>query len=114
MKYLVISKLIYMDIKRILELNDSEIKIIKLLKKKSYTSEQLSSVLNKDISTVNRYLNDLLRKRLIYKISKCCTPQRGRYFVYFLNSNREINNFVDKRLEEIKKEIFKFLETISN
>jgi len=103
-----------MNIKKILNLNNIEIKIMNILKNGSSTSKKLSIKLKKDVSIINRYLNDLISKGLVYKISKCCTPNKGRYYIYSLKSKKDLKSFEKSKINEIKTEIDKFLKSFYN
>ncbi len=96
----------------ILGMNSVEIKILKILKRHSTTAQKISSALGKNISTVNRYLNDLISKGFVYKVSKCCTPQRGRYFVYHLNDKKTILDNLDRRIDNFRNDAHEFVEKL--
>ncbi len=98
--------------KRLLNISGSEIKILHLLKKSPMTSKELSKALKKNISTVNRYLNKLIDYGFVYKSSRCCTPKRGRYFVYYLQDEHTLMEAVNKNVEEIQKNARKFFDKL--
>ncbi len=98
--------------KRLLNISDSEIKILHLLKKGPMTSKDVSRVLKKNISTVNRYLNKLIDYGFVYKTSKCCTPKRGRYFVYYLQDEQTLMKAVERNVEEIRRNAKKFFDEL--
>ncbi len=101
-----------MEARELLGINDVEMKIIEILRKGPNTSKKISTRLRRDISTTNRYLNSLISKGFVTKVSKCCTPKKGRYFVYYLRPKEEVKAEMQKRVAELEKKINGFIDSL--
>ncbi len=85
----------------VFELNDTEIRCLAhLCKSGKLRVRNLSEILNKDRSTVQRALNALNDRKLVEREAKCCEgPKRGRYFLYSPASMIDIRKRLTERLE---------------
>lgn len=101
------------DLMKVLyNLSSSETEVLYYLCNNEAKVVEIAEDLEKDRSTVQRYLSTLRTTGLIKRESKVEENKKGRYFVYRVADKDELKQKVEERMEEWKEEKFDKMESI--
>ena len=88
-------------------LNNLDIRVFEVVRAGDKRAEKIAKQVQRDVSSVNRAINTLIKVGLVTRESKCCDEKKGRYFVYSVP--KDFKAILERRLagfnREIKKEI---------
>jgi predicted transcriptional regulator len=86
-------------LKELMGLNNLDIKVFEVVRAGDTRAEK------RDISSVNRAINTLIKVSLVTRESRCCDEKKGRYFVYSVEP--DFKRILKDKLIEFQKEMVK-------
>ncbi len=90
-------------LKRLMGLNNLEVRVFEIVRDIDSRVEPIADKVQRDISSVNRAINTLIKVGLVSRESKCCDEKRGRYFVYSVSP--KFKQVLEKRLNDFSSEM---------
>lgn len=94
------------------DLSSSETEVLYFLCDKEARVSEISENLNKDRSTVQRYLSKLRTAGLVKRESKVEEEKKGRYYIYRVPDKEEMKAKVKDKMDEWQEDKYKTLEEI--
>jgi predicted transcriptional regulator len=92
-------------LKELVGLNNLEIRVFEVVRTGDVRAEKIAKQVQRDISSVNRAINTLIKVSLVTRESRCCDEKKGRYFVYSVEP--DFKRILKDKLIEFQKEMVK-------
>ncbi|QGA80711.1 ArsR family transcriptional regulator [Candidatus Nanohalobium constans] len=99
-------------LKVLYNLSTSETEVMYYLCEKEARASEIAEDLNKDRSTVQRYLSKLRATGLVERESIVEEGRKGRHYVYSVSDKEEMKEKVRKRMKEWEEEKLSVLDKI--